>query len=214
MQAASRAVELILRGHEPFPALAVDRHWCMAQANAAVAALLSGVDASLLHPPVNVLRLSLHPLGLAPRIANFREWREHIFARLARQIDASADRDLVDLSEELRSYHVPPGAKPYRSRQASVLGGVAVPLQLSTEGAVLSFISTTTVFGTALDISLSELTIESFFPADHATAEILIARRGTAQGHRSAGAANGGEDRAAPGSDRRGGRRMPLRRLR
>jgi transcriptional regulator with XRE-family HTH domain len=181
LQAAARAVELILKGHEPFPALAVDRHWSMAHANRAVAPLLSGVDPSLLRPPVNVLRLSLHPLGLAPRIANFREWRGHILARLARQIDASADRDLVDLSEELRSYPVPPGAKPYRPGHALALGGVAVPFQLLAEDGVLSFISTTTVFGTALDIGLSELAIESFFPADDATAEALIGQRGSGE---------------------------------
>src|SRR3546814_14784194 len=102
LAAGRRAVELILAGHEPHPALAVDRHWNLVSANRAVAPLLAGADQTLLAPPVNVLRLSLHPAGLASRIANFREWRAHILERLARQIDASADAGLIDLLEELK----------------------------------------------------------------------------------------------------------------
>ena len=108
---------------------------------------------------------------------NFREWRDHCLHRLARQIDASADLGLIALAEELRSYTVPSGAVPHRSTATPALGGVAVPLRLSTDRGVLSFISATTVFGTALDIGLSELAIESFFPADEATAATLLAGR-------------------------------------
>lgn len=175
MAAPRRAVELILSGHEPHPALAVDRHWNLVFANRAVAPLMVGADDKLLQPPVNVLRLSLHPRGLAPRIANFREWRAHVLERLAKQIDTSADAALIDLLEELKGYPVPPGAKPYRAVAEDPLGGVAVPLELASDAGTLRFLSATTVFGTALDISLAELTIETFFPADAATAQAMRA---------------------------------------
>mgnify|MGYP003633627416 CR=1 FL=1 len=171
---ARRTVERILKGHEPFPALAIDRNWNMVYTNQAVGTLLTGVDESLLQPPVNVLRLSLHPDGLAARIANLREWRAHIFARLADQIEVSADQDLTALLAELKSFPVPPGAKPYQIAEPQHLDRIAVPFELITEGGLLSFISTTTIFGTALDITLSELAIESFFPANDRTAESLI----------------------------------------
>ena len=155
----------------------------MREANGAVGPLLAGVDAALLEPPVNVLRLSLDPRGLAPRILNFREWRAHVLARLSRQVDDTADPFLNELHEELASRPVPAGAKPWRPSAASHAGGIAVPLLLSGEDGVLSFISTTTVFGTALDVSLSELAIESFFPADEATARMLLrGRNGKGQG--------------------------------
>lgn len=168
--AARRVVEWILKGHEPYPALAVDRHWSLVTANAPAMRLMEGVSPALLGPPVNVLRVSLHPDGLAPRIVNFREWRAHVLDRLAQQIDASADATLAELHEELKRYPVPHGAA---ARKSENLGGLAVPLQLRTDAGVLSFISTTTVFGTPIDVSLSELAIESFFPADEPTAGAL-----------------------------------------
>ncbi|WP_340115889.1 helix-turn-helix transcriptional regulator [Pelagibius sp. 7325] len=171
--AARHAVELILTGHEPHPALAVDRHWNLVFANKAVAPLMAGADEALLKPPLNVLRLSLHPSGLAGRIANIREWRAHIIERLERQIEATGDAELVALREELKGYALPPDAKPYRAAGTDPLGGVAVPLEMRTEGGVLRFLSATTVFGTALDIGLAELTIETFFPADGETAAAM-----------------------------------------
>lgn len=170
---ARRAVELILAGHAPHPALAVDRHWNLVAANRTVDLLMEGVDPALLAPPANVLRLSLHPRGLAPRIANFREWRTHVVARLARQIDASGDGALGALLEELKSYPAPPGARPHRPGTADPLAGIAVAFELATGAGTLSFLSTTTVFGTAVDIALSELAIESFFPADDFTARAI-----------------------------------------
>src|SRR5262249_26072003 len=101
MAAARQAVERVLKGHEPFPALAIDGHWQLVSANAAVAPLLAGVDAALVKPPVNVLRLSLHPSGLAPRIANLAEWRAHLLMRLRIQIEQTADAVLIDLFAEL-----------------------------------------------------------------------------------------------------------------
>lgn len=167
---ARAAVDLVLKGHEPYPALAVDRAWTLVAANAAVAPLLAGSAPDLLAPPVNVLRLSLHPRGLAPRIENLAEWRAHILERLRRQIDATADAVLAALLEELHGYPAPISRAPVRPEQ---YGGVVVPLRLASDAGVLSFFSTTTVFGTPVDVTLAELAIEAFFPADAATAEAL-----------------------------------------
>jgi transcriptional regulator with XRE-family HTH domain len=173
LQAARNAVDLILKGHEPYPALAVDRHWTLVASNDAVARLLAGTPPALLQPPVNVLRLSLHPEGLAPRIVNLAEWRGHLLTRLRRQIDVSADPILVDLMTELRSY--PVSNEPDKGASASDqdYAGVVVPLRLVMKNRVLSFFSTTAVFGTPVDITLSELALESFFPADAATVDAL-----------------------------------------
>lgn len=172
LDAARRAVDLVLKGHEPYPALAVDRHWTLLAHNAAVPPLLAGADASLLAPPVNVLRLSLHPKGLAPRIENLGEWRAHILARLHQQIDATADAVLVKLMDELAAYPVPAAAR-HKGNVNPEYAGVVVPLRLRVEAGTLSLFSTTTIFGTPVDITLSELAIESFFPADAASADML-----------------------------------------
>jgi len=169
LQAARAAMELVLAGHEPYPALAIDRHWTLVASNRAVAPLLAGVEADLLRPPVNVLRLSLHPAGLAPRIANLGEWRAHLLARLRRQIDLAADPVLVALLRELGSYPAPGETQDAAPDNAAVV----VPLRLAAPDGVLALFSTTTVFGTPLDVTLSELALESFFPADAATAEAL-----------------------------------------
>lgn len=183
MAGARAAVEQVLAGHDPWPALAIDRHWNLITANAAVAPLLASVAPALLEPPVNVLRLSLHPDGLASRTLNFHEWREHLLARLRQQIDVTADAGLIALLDELKAYPAPPGAT-----RRQVTTGIVAPLQLAMDGAVLSFISTTTVFGTPLDITLSELALETFFPVDEATANVLqalsAARRKEAAGGR------------------------------
>lgn len=173
LAAARQAIDLVLKGHEPYPALAVDRHWSMVASNAIVPLLLGGADASLLEPPVNVLRLSLHPKGLAPRIANLAEWRDHLLERLRRQVDVSADPVLSALLSELRSYPVPNTARARRPGNSGEFAGVVVPLQMLADGGTLSFFSTITVFGTPIDITLSELALEAFFPADAATAEAL-----------------------------------------
>jgi transcriptional regulator with XRE-family HTH domain len=172
LTAARQAVELVLKGHEPFPALAVDRHWTLIAANKAVAPLLTGADPALLAPPVNVLRLGLHPEGLAPRIANLAEWRAHLLMRLRRQIEISADKVLVDLLAELAALPAPYSKRPIAVNE-NEFAGVVVPFRLVTDGGVLSFFSTTTVFGTPVDITLAELALESFFPADSATAEAV-----------------------------------------
>jgi transcriptional regulator with XRE-family HTH domain len=177
LRAARAAVELVLKGHEPFPALAIDRHWTLVTANAAVPPLLAGVDPALLAPPVNVLRLSLHPAGLAPRIDNLAEWRDHLIARLHHEIEITADAALVELMAELRGYPAPP--RPRAPHAPADYAGVVVPFRLAAEGGVLSFFSTTTVFGTPVDVTLSELALEAFFPADAATAEAVRRLAGT-----------------------------------
>jgi transcriptional regulator with XRE-family HTH domain len=168
LAAAREAVQLILRSHEPYPALAVDRHWNLLAHNAVVPHLLAGADASLLQPPVNVLRLSLHPQGLAPSIVNLGQWRHHLFERLRQQIQATGDRTLQALEQELRGYPVPEGADDTRL-EGEVLG-IAVPLRFRTEAGVLNLISTTTIFGSPVDVTLQELALETFFPADPFTA--------------------------------------------
>jgi hypothetical protein len=174
LRAARDAVERVLKGHEPYPALAVDRHWSLLAANDAVPPLLVGVSKDLLRPPMNVLRLSLHPKGLAPRIANYQQWRDHVLERLRRQVEVSADSVLAELLDELRGYQAPEGiVESEKTSGIQDFAGVVVPFQLHTEHGLLSFFSTTTVFGTPVDVTLAELAMESFFPANTTTGEVL-----------------------------------------
>jgi transcriptional regulator with XRE-family HTH domain len=174
LKVARAAVDRVLVGHEPFPALAVDRYWTLVAANRVVPALLTGVAPHLLQPPINVLHLSLHPDGLAARIANLPEWRAHLLARLSRQVELTADRRLSALLQELREYA---GDRGTRGADETVSdhnqASLAVPLRLQTEHGLLSLISTTMVFGTPIDVTISELAIEAFFPADSVTADLL-----------------------------------------
>jgi transcriptional regulator with XRE-family HTH domain len=174
MAAARRAVDLVLKGHEPFPALAVDRHWNLVAHNALVPLLMEGASPELLKPPINVLRLSLHPEGVAPRIANLAQWRVHLLERLQQQIAATGDAVLQSLHDELEAYPA-----PAVSHDAPVidtaLSAVAVPFQVVMPSGVLSFLSTITIFGTPVDVTLQELAVESFFPADEQTAAALTA---------------------------------------
>jgi transcriptional regulator with XRE-family HTH domain len=173
LNAAREAVELVLKGHEPYPALAIDRHWTIVAANRALAPLVADAQPDLLAAPVNALRLSLHPHGIAPSIVNWHTWRAHLLARLARQIEVSGDPALAALHEELAGYPAPAGADRAAHDDTAALNQIAVPLRLRTKLGVLSFFSTTTVFGTPVDITLSELAIEAFFPADAQTADAL-----------------------------------------
>ncbi|MBR0648316.1 helix-turn-helix transcriptional regulator [Roseomonas terrae] len=170
---AMEAVRMILDGHGPWPALAVDRHWNLLAANRMAMRLMEGVDASLLGPPVNVLRASLHPGGLAPRIANLRAWKTHVMDRLKRDADASADAGLEALLAEIARYPAGAGAAPDAADRERAM--IATPLRLRVPGGELAFISTTTVFGTATDVTLAEITLETFFPADGETAAALRA---------------------------------------
>lgn len=166
---AREAIELVLEAQKPFPAFALDRHWNIAASNRALPELYEGVAEELLKPPVNAMRLSLHPKGVAPRIENYAEWRAHLLARLRKQVQLTADPVLKDLLEEVSAYPQPEGRAPEAGLEQAVL----VPLRIRTSLGVLSFMSTTTVFGTPVDVTLAELAIEMFFPADQATAEAV-----------------------------------------
>lgn len=166
LTAARQAVDKVLAAYEPYPALAVDLHWNLVAANAGVTPFLADCAPHLLEPPLNVLRLSLHPEGLAPRIENLAQWRSYVFRRLEEQIDASADPVLANLLEELRAY-------PGGTGGPGESNAIAILLKVRQGPHLLSFLSMTTVFGTPVDITLSELAIEAFLPADSATAAIL-----------------------------------------
>jgi transcriptional regulator with XRE-family HTH domain len=164
------AVRQVLTGHEPYPAAAVDRHWNLVEANSGIALLTADVDAELLEPPPNAMRLALHPDGLAPRIANLAEWRMHLLTRLRRQVALTADPVLADLLDEVRAY---PSHADEPDVEIPAAGEVFVPLRLRHGDAELAFFSTVTTFGTPLDVTVAELAIESFFPADEVTAAAL-----------------------------------------
>src|SRR3954467_13620247 len=169
LKSARAAIALVLKAHEPNPALAYDRHWNLVSANRMVAPLLAGIPPRLLGQPLNVLRLAFHPEALAARTVNLAEWCSHRLERLHRQCEATADPELLKLYQELKAYPIPARSGPLSS------DNVAIPFKMRLNGEVLSFISTTMVFGTPVDIPLSQLALETFFPADDLTAERMRA---------------------------------------
>lgn len=172
MSAVTAAMRQVLDAHEPYPAMAVDLHWELVDANTAMSVFLDGAAAHLLEPPVNVLRLALHPDGLAPRILNLGEFRAGLLGRLRRQADVTGDGVLADLYGELRGY---PCDQPEPDVGHPAAGEIVVPLRVRHGDGELAFLTTTTVFGTPLDVTVAELAIESFYPADEATAKALRA---------------------------------------
>jgi transcriptional regulator with XRE-family HTH domain len=173
MAPVREALDTILAGHRPFPAVVVDRGWDLVTANEpAMEILTGGVAGDLLAPPANALRISLHPQGLAPRIVNFGPWAAHLVDRLRREADLYGDPDLADLHDELCGYPGVAGS----AVPPPVVSQLFMPLVLRTDGRELSFFSTVATFGTARDITVEELAIESFFPADPAPAPVLRAR--------------------------------------
>jgi len=170
LSAVRNALRSVLKGHEPYPAVLVNRWWELVDANSGIAHFTSHVkQPSLLDPPVNVLRLSLHPDGMAPRIANLPEWRAHLLSRLHRQAQATGDQRLAALHDELAAY---PGGQSQLPKTTDVV----VPLRYRADDGELSFISITAVVGTPMDVTVEELAIESFYPADQTTAAALAAR--------------------------------------
>jgi transcriptional regulator with XRE-family HTH domain len=173
MTAVSKAVRRLLASHEPYPAVVVDRWWNLVAANnTSVALLAEGVADELLQPPVNVLRATLHPRGLAPRIRNLGEWRAHLLTRLRGQVDKTGDPELAALLDELTGYggSDPTLAATYR------FDGVVVPLRLRSSRGDLNLLTTMATFGTPLDVTVADLAIESFFPADDSTRDRLQAQ--------------------------------------
>jgi transcriptional regulator with XRE-family HTH domain len=164
---ARAAVERVLAAHEPYPALACDRHWTMLMANRALSPLLAGVDPALLAPPVNLVRVALSPAGMAPRIANLGEWHAELMHRLRRQVQLTGDPVLGALLEEAAGYPAPPPEAGFAANP------VAVTLRLRTAAGELALLTTTTVFGNPTEIALAELAVEMFFPADEATAAAM-----------------------------------------
>ena len=179
MAGVRAALRQVLTGHEPYPAVVVDRGWNLVDANASVALFIGQADPALLAPPANVLRVSLHPDGMAPRIANLGEWRAHLLGRLRRQVALTADPALAELHEELRTY---PCDQPEPEIEVPGPGDVVVPLRLRHGGRELSFLSIMATFGTPLDVTVAELAIESFFPADAKTGALLRAGLAGADG--------------------------------
>ena len=175
MAPVREALELVLQGHEPYPAVVVDRGWNVVTGNRANPRLLEGCAPELLAPPLNVLRVSLHPDGMAPRILNLGAWRAHLLERVERQVALTGDAELARLRDEVAAY---PG--PEHEGPTEVIGDIVVPLHLRTLGGdELRFFSTMATFGTAVDITVAELSIESFFPADEATARVMREQAGT-----------------------------------
>lgn len=168
MRAVREAVRKVLAGHEPYPAVVVDRQWNLVDMSEGASLFTADVPPELLEPPVNVLRASLHPEGMAKRITNLGEWRAHILGRLRREVSVSADTGLAALLDELRAY-------PCDEPETETRGGdeIVAPLHIRHEGRELSFFGTVATFGTPLDVTVSELAIESFFPADARTAAAL-----------------------------------------
>lgn len=166
METARTVISHVLKAYEPFPALAIDRHWNMIEGNRIVFALMQGVAPHLLEPPINAVRISLHPEGVAPRVANLPEWRGALFSRLRDQIATSGDPMLAEFLEELRAY---PGG------ESNAVAGypLAIPLIIDTPLGRLSLLTMSSVFGSPVDVTLSEIAIESLLPADEATLEAL-----------------------------------------
>jgi hypothetical protein len=167
------ALDLILTGHEPYPAMVIDRRWNLVAANSAMGALAAWVDPALLEPPVNAMRIGLNPRGLAAWIVNLGEVRAHFLGRLERQVALSGDEELVALLEEVVAYPAPKHAPNPNADTAAT--HIITPLirMRSPDGAELSLFATVATFGTATEVTTSELSIELAFPADAATAEVL-----------------------------------------
>jgi transcriptional regulator with XRE-family HTH domain len=174
LNAARQAIEQVLEAHKPYPAFAVDRYWNIVSSNRVLPQLYVDVAPELLRPPVNSMRLTLHPRGMAPRIVNLAAWRSHLIADLRRQLDARADPGTQALLREIIGYPAAPAAvTPEREEEGAER--YATPLKIRTEAGVVSFLSTITVFGTPTDVTLSELALEMLFPADAGTVAIVAA---------------------------------------
>ncbi len=166
------ALGRVLDGHEPFPALAVDRYWNLVASNAALGVLLDGVADELLMPPANALRIALHPEGMRSRVLNFPAWRADLLVRLERAVASTADPQLLELQQEMLAYPGPPAPEHVPPGRDVMFG---LKLAAPGDGRELSFFSTITTFGTPFDITVSEIAIEAFFPANEDTAAALAA---------------------------------------
>ncbi|MGV9453497.1 helix-turn-helix domain-containing protein [Streptomyces sp. NPDC003635] len=171
LDAVRAGMERLIQGYEPYPAIVVDAMYNVQAANRGILMLLDGIPEHLLAPPLNAMRLTLHPEGLAPRIRNLREWRGHLLAQMERQIALHRSEPLRELYEEVAGYPVPEtgaGTEPEEP-----VPYFALPLQIEHEGRTLSFISSISTFNTPMDVTVAELAIETLLPADPATVKYL-----------------------------------------
>lgn len=174
LDALRTGMEQLIQGYEPYPALVVDAMYDVHAANRGILMLLDGIPEHLLTPPLNAMRLTLHPEGLAPRVRNLREWRGHLLAQMDRQIALRRSDRLRRLYEEVAAYPVPEeGPPPGTVEQAASVAYFALPLRIEHEGRVLSFVSSISTFNTPMDVTVAELAIETFLPADPATVKYL-----------------------------------------
>ena len=171
MDAVRQALDRFLRAHEPYPAVVTDRQHNLLAANDALAVVLEGVAADLLEPPANALRIALHPRGMAPRIANFAQWSAHLLQRLRREAAITGDSQLEGLYEELAAY---PGVELQPPQAGLTEAEIVLPLRLRDADGELAFFSTISTFGTTIDITLAELSIEAFYPANAHTAMRML----------------------------------------
>ncbi|MBA4861881.1 helix-turn-helix transcriptional regulator [Streptomyces sp. PSKA54] len=167
-------LERLLGGYEPYPALVVDATYQVVAANLGIAMLLDGLPDHLLTPPLNAMRLTLHPQGLAPKIRNLREWRGHLLAQMERQIALRRSDALRAVYEEVAAYPAPDLRRDDDAEEPmDPVPYFALPLRIEHDGRVLSFISSISTFNTPMDVTVAELAIETFLPADPATAKYL-----------------------------------------
>jgi transcriptional regulator with XRE-family HTH domain len=171
LEAARRAMERVLQAHLPYPAFAVDRHWNVVLSNSALPQLYEGCSEELLRPPVNAVRLVLHPQGMGPRILNYLEWRAYTLHLLRNQLEMQAHAGLEALLAEAQSYPAPPRSEIDSGFDASQR--LATPMRIATRFGTVSFLNTLTVFGTPSDVTLAELALEMLFPADDETIGIV-----------------------------------------
>lgn len=176
MAALREGLERLLTGYEPYPALIVDGTYTVVAANRGITMLLEGLPEHLLRPPLNAMRITLHPEGLAPRIHNFAEWRGHLLAQMERQIALARSRELRELYEEVSGYPAPdrPGAAEPEPEPEEAVAYIALPLVIEHDGRLLSFVSSISTFNTPMDVTVAELAIETMLPADPATAKYLL----------------------------------------
>jgi MmyB-like transcription regulator ligand binding domain len=170
LKVVGNIVKNILTGHEPNPAVAIDHQWQVLAMNRTVELLLTEVDPSLLKPPINIMRIGLHPLGLSSRIRNFVEWRANAIAKLKQRIELTANQQLIELLKEVESY---PAGKDLGRSETKICREVAIPLELETKHGDVNLITTSMVFGYPRDVIVSEMAIECFFPQDKQSAEVL-----------------------------------------
>ncbi|MFE3450095.1 helix-turn-helix domain-containing protein [Nonomuraea sp. NPDC059194] len=168
MEVVRQALDKILAGHEPYPALVVDAEWNLVAANAAAGMFMEGVPAELLKEPINVMRLSLHPEAMARRLVNLAEVRAHLLHRLRRQAEASGDGRLAELHDEVAGYTYP--GVDLNVAHVPGIADILVPLRIRHGDRVLSMFTTIATFGTPVDVTVSELAIETFWPNDEETA--------------------------------------------